>query len=180
MRIGMRVTVLLGVSFLSLCFAQTKNAATAPAKIEPSTGKAMCAALSVSDFAKAGVPITATASQNSDDETNAYCGFQGKSGSAELDVFLPAGDSSVQAIGVERTVYGEVGGHFEPVTLAGVDSAQINLAVPGKKPSAGIVVRRGLAVFTLNLPAGPNAREQLLSLAQTVLSRLPPRDKSAK
>lgn len=124
--------------------------------------------------------MAATASQNSDDETNAYCGFQGKAGSAELDVFLPAGDTPVEAIGVERTVYGEVGGHFEPVTLAGVNSAQVNLAVPGKTPSAGIVVRRGLAVFTLNIPASPNARRQLLSLAQIVLSRLPARGKPAK
>jgi hypothetical protein len=180
MRVGMSLIVLLGGSLLCLSFAQRKDAAGTPARIEPSSGKAMCAILSVSDLAKAGVPMTAIAAQNSDDETNAYCGFQGKSGGAELDVFLPAGDTPEQAIGVERTVYGEVGGHFQPVTIAGVDSAQINLAVPGKKPSAGIVVRRGLAVFTLNIPANPHAREQLLSLAQTVLSRLPPRDKPAK
>ena len=180
MRIGMRMAVLLSACLVPPALAQTKNAPAAPAKIEPSTGKAMCAILSVSDFAKAGVPMAATASQNSDDETNAYCGFQGKGGSAELDVFLPAGDTPVEAIGVERTVYGEVGGHFEPVTLAGVNSAQVNLAVPGKTPSAGIVVRRGLAVFTLNIPASPNARRQLLSLAQIVLSRLPARGKPAK
>jgi hypothetical protein len=180
MRIGISAIVLLGFSLLSLPSAQTKSAGTTPAKVEPSSGKAMCAALSVSDFTKAGVPMTATADLNSDDETNAYCGFQGKTGRAELDIFLPAGDTAVQAIGVERTVYGEVGGRFQPITLAGVDSAQINLAVPGKKSAAGIVVRRGLAVFTLNIPSSPNAREQLLSLAQTVLSRLPPRDKPAK
>lgn len=174
------IIALLGGSLLSLGFAQKKNTGVRPAKIEPSSGKAMCAALSVSDFVKAGVPMTAIADQNSDDETNAYCGYNGKNGGAELDVFLPAGDTPIVAIGVERTIYGEAGGRFQPVTISGVDSAQISLAVPGKKPAAGIVVRRGLAVFSLYIPPSPNAREQLVSLAQTVLSRMPPRDKPAK
>lgn len=180
MRIRMGVIVLLGVSLLPLAFAQKKNTTGAPTKIEASSGKAMCAALSLSDFVKAGVPMTAIADQNSDDETNAYCGYNGKNGGAELDIYLPAGDTPVVAIGVERTIYGEAGGRFQPVTISGVDSAQINLAVPGKKPAAGIVVRRGLAVFSLYIPPSPSAREQLLSLAQTVLSRLPPRGKAAR
>lgn len=179
MRIGMSVILLLGVS-ISVGFAQRKNTGTAPTKIEASSGKAMCAVLSVSDLTKAGVPMTAIAAQNSDDETNAYCGFEGKRGSAELDVFLPAGDTPEQAIGVERTIYGEAGGRFQPISVPGADSAQVNLALPGKKPAAGIAVRRGLAVFALYIPTSPNAREQLFSLAQTVLSRLPPRDKPTK
>lgn len=182
MRVGISVIVFLAASLL-LGLPQKKNASLAPVKIEPSSGKTMCAALSVSDFVKAGVPMTATAAQNSDDETNAYCGYQGKSGSAELDIFFPAGDTPVAAIGTERTIYGEAGGHFTPISIPnveGVQSAQICLTVPGKKPAAGIVVRKDLAVFALYIPANPNAREQLLSLAQTVLSRLPPRDKPAK
>lgn len=179
MRIGLSVIVLFVTPLVSLSFAQTKVASSSPTKIEPSSGKAMCAILSISDFTKAGVPLTATAAQNSDDETNAYCGYEGKSDSGELDIFLPAGDTPVQAIGVERTVYGEVGGRFQPVMIAGTNSAQINLSVPGKKPAASIVVRRGLAVFALYIPPNPNARQQLLSLAQTILSRLP-HDKSAK
>lgn len=180
MTLRMSVIVMLGAAFLPVGSAQKKDTPAVPAKIEPSSGKAMCAALSVTDFVKAGVPMTAIADQSSDDETNAYCGFQGKNGGAELDIFLPAGDTEVVAIGVERTIYGEAGGRFQPVSVPGVDSAQINLSVPGKKPRAGVVVRRGLAVVSLYIPANPNAREQLLSLAQTVLSRLPPRDKSAK
>lgn len=180
MTLRMSIVVMFGAACLLTGSAQKKNTVPGPAKIEPSSGKAMCAALSVADFVKAGVPMTAVADQSSDDETNAYCGFQGKNGGAELDIFLPAGDTPVVAIGVERTIYGEAGGRFQPITVPGVDSAQINLAVPGKKPAAGIVVRRGLAVFALYILPSPNAREQLLSLAQTVLSRLPPRDKAAK
>lgn len=180
LRISVIVIALLGATFFSVGSAQKKETPAVPAKIDPSSGKAMCAALSVADFVKAGVPMTAVADQSSDDETNAYCGFQGKNGGAELDIFLPAGDTPVVAIGVERTIYGEAGGRFQPITVAGVDSAQISLAVPGKKPKAGIVVRRGLAVFSLYIPPNANAREQLLSLAQTILSRLPPRDKAAK
>lgn len=180
MRIGMSFVTVLGAVLLPLAFAQNKKTANAPTTIEPSSGKAMCSALLLADFTKAGVPMTSIATQSSDDETNAYCGFNGKAGSAELDVFLPAGDTPVVAIGVERTIYGEAGGRFQPITVPGVDSAQINLAVPGKRPAAGIVVRRGLAVFALYIPISPNARQQLLSLAQTVLSRLPPRDTPAK
>lgn len=180
MRVGTPVIALLGAFLLSPALAQKKSAIVAAAQIKPSSGRAMCAALSVSDFVKAGVPMTATAAQNSDDETNAYCGYQGKSGSAELDIFFPAGDTPVAAIGTERTIYGEAGGHFTSVSIPnveGVQSAQICLTVPGKKPAAGIVVRKDLVVFALYIPANPSAREQLLSLAQTVLSRLPPRDR---
>lgn len=178
MRISVFTSAIL-VVFLFSAVGQ-KKPAPAASKIAPSSGKAMCAALSVSDFVKAGVPMIAIATQSSDDESNAYCGFQGKSGSAELDIFLPAGDTPEQAIGVERTIYGEAGGRFQPISVQGADSAQINLTLPGKKPAAGIAVRRGLAVFAVYIPESPNAREQLLSLAQTVLSRLPPRDKSTK
>lgn len=182
MRIGMSTIIFLAASLL-LGLAQKKSAPPPASRVTPSSGKGMCAALSVADFVKAGVPMSATAAQNSDDETNAYCGYNGKEGSAELDIFLPAGDTPEQAIGVERTVYGEAGGHFTPISIPGVQgvqSAQICLAVPGKKPAAGIVVRKDLAVFALYIPANPNAREQLELLAQTVLSRLSPRDRPAK
>jgi len=47
------------------------------------------------------------------------------------------------------------------------------MAVPGKSPSASIAVRKGTAVFTLNIPAStPQASQQLLTLATTVLTRL--------
>lgn len=176
----MTLVLLPAALLLSPGILQAQHGAPPPTKISPSTGKDMCAVLSPADFTKAGVTVTGAAGQNSDDATNAYCEYQDKDGKVELDIFYPAGDTAVAAIGTERTVYGEVGGHFQPVTVPDTDSAQINLAVPGKKPSASIVVRRGFAVFTLNIPANPKARQQLLSLAQTVLGRLQPRDKSTK
>lgn len=180
MRLPMSVIVVSAALLLSPSILQAQHGAPPVTKISPSTGKDMCAALAPADFAKAGVIMDATGMQSSDDATNAYCGYKGKTGEAEFDIFYPAGDNAVAAIGTERTIYGEVGGHFQPISVPGTDSAQINLAVPGKKPAASIVVRRGLAVFALYIPPGPNARQQLLSLAQTVFGRLPPRDKPAK
>lgn len=173
----MRILALIAavlVVFSSPAFGQ-KKPAPAAVKIAPSSGKAMCSVLSLDDLTKAGVAVTSVAAQSSDDSTNAYCGFYAKSGDVEFDIFNPAGDTPVAVIGTERTIYGEAGGRFTPVSIPdvqGVQSAQICLAVPGKKPAAGIVVRKNLAVFALYIPAGPRAREQLLALAKTVIGRL--------
>ncbi|MGC1106944.1 MAG: hypothetical protein WA876_10425 [Candidatus Acidiferrales bacterium] len=179
MRLPMSVN-LPAALFLLVGVSQAQHGTAPNTQITPSSGKDMCAVLSPVDFTKAGVSVTGAGGQSNDDSTNAYCEYQDKDGKVELDIFYPAGDTAAAAIGTERTVYREVGGHFQPVSVPGTDSAQINLAVPGKKLSASIVVRRGTAVFTLNIPQNANARQQLLSLAQTALGRLPPRDKSAK
>jgi hypothetical protein len=72
----------------------------------------------------------------------------------------------------EKTVLGEGGGRYEPVKLAGADSAQISSAMPDLPHSAGIVVRKGRAVFDIVIPKGPKARDQLMALAGQVLSRI--------
>jgi len=53
-----------------------------------------------------------------------------------------------------------------PISVSGADSAAINLAVPGKSPAAGICVRKNLAVFSIDIPQNPQAREQLVTLAK--------------
>ena len=103
-----------------------------------------------------------------DDQASAYCVYDSKNGKVELDIFYPAADSAEGAKGTEKTVLAEVGGKFEPVSLPGADSATINLAVPGKIPSASICVRKNVAVFTLNIPQSPQSREQLLALSQLI------------
>ncbi len=144
----------------------------ASAKIAPHSGKELCSALTIADYNKAGVPVTALKEANLDNDANAYCVYDSKNGKVEFDIFYPAGESADNAKGTERTVLAEVGGKFESMQMAGADSAEINLAVPGKQPSASIAVRWKTAVFTLNIPAGSNARQQLTNLAETALSRL--------
>jgi hypothetical protein len=161
-------TVLFGL-LLSLSLPQTKSSAPV---VQPASGKEMCAALMPVDFTRAGVPVSALLNANTDDNDSAYCVYDGKTGKVEFDIFYPAGDKPDAVKGVEKTVLAEVGGKFTPVPLPGADSAQISLAVPGKQPSASIAVRKSAAVFTVNIPQGPNARQQLLTLAQTVLTRL--------
>ena len=70
---------------------------------------------------------------------------------------------------VEKTVLGEVGGKYESIQIAGADDAQIVLAAG---QTASIVVRRGKAVFDINIPKSAEARRQLLALAQIVLGRI--------
>jgi hypothetical protein len=163
------INVLL--SLASLGFPQAKPSTPA---VQPSSGKEMCAALTPADFTKAGVAVSALSAANTDDSESAYCVYDSKAGKVELDIFYPAGDTPNAVKGVEKTVLAEIGGKFTPVPLPGSDAAQINLAVPGKQPAASIAVRRNSAVFALSIPQSSNVREQLLSLAQTVLSRLQP------
>jgi hypothetical protein len=140
--------------------------------IVPSSGKQLCSALTPADFTKAGVPVSALRDANVDDSASAYCVYDSKAGKVEFDIFYPAGDTPEAAKGTEKTVLAEVGGRFENIKLTGADSASINLAVPGKQPSASMAVRWKTAVFTIGIPANANAREQLSKLSQTVLMRL--------
>jgi hypothetical protein len=155
------------------CFvAVMLTSATFAGTVSPSSGKELCSALAPADFTKAGVTVTALKDANLDSDSNAYCVFESKAGKVEFDIFYPAGETPSDAAGTEKTVLAEVGGKFESIQIPGTDSAAINLNVPGKQPSASVAVQRKTAVFTINIPAGANARQQLTALAQTVLSRL--------
>jgi hypothetical protein len=115
-------------------------------------------ALAPADFNKVSVPVTALREANVDDQASTYCVYDSKNGKVELDIFYPAGDSPESAKGIEKTVLAQVGSKFESITLPGVDSATINLAVAGKIPSASICVRKNVAVFILNIPQSPQSR----------------------
>jgi hypothetical protein len=140
--------------------------------ITPSSGKAMCSALTPADFTKAGVPVSALGEANLDGNDGAYCVYQSKAGKVEFDIFFPAGNTPKEVSATEDTVLGEGGGKSEPVKLAGADDAQISMAMPGQPASAAIVVRRGKAVFDILIPRSAKARQQLLDLAQIILGRL--------
>lgn len=137
--------------------------------VAPSSGKEMCSALSPADFTKAGVPVSALRQANLDGTDGAYCVYESKAGNVEFDIFFPAGANPGDVLATEKTVLGEVGSKAESVSIAGADAAQIPMTTD---KTASIVVRKGKAVFDINIPKSANARQQLLELAQIVLSRL--------
>lgn len=140
-------------------------------KIAPSTGKAMCSALAPADFMKVGVAISRMATPNADNNENVYCTYEGKVKKVEFDIFYPAGETVDEAKNAERAAMGSIGGNFAPVHPAGADEAHSN-ALHGYQGSASIVVRKGTAVFDINIPEGPKAEQQLDELARIVLSRM--------
>src|SRR5262245_1555193 len=156
--------------FASVLIAgMTYAAALAQSAITPSSGKALCAALTPADFTKAGVPVSALRQANLDGTDGAYCVYESKAGNVEFDIFFPAGPTPGDVAATEKTVLGEVGGKFESIQIAGADAARIILT---DVQTASIVVRKGKAVFDINIPKNANARQQLVALAQIVLNRL--------
>jgi hypothetical protein len=140
-------------------------------KIAPSSGKTMCSALTPADFTKVGVDVSRLGSANADSKENVYCTYEGKAKKVEFDIFYPAGETVDEAKNAERASMGDIGGKFGPVRLAGADEAHSNAAHPNAG-SASIVVRKGTAVFDINIPEGAKAEQQLEELARTVLNRM--------
>jgi hypothetical protein len=140
--------------------------------IVPSSGKAMCSALAPADFSKAGVPVIALKEANLDGNDGAYCVYSSNAGKVEFDIFFPAGKNAAEISATQKTVLGEGGSRFQRIALSGAEDAQISLAMPDLPGSAGMVVRKGKAVFDIVVPRGTNAQKQLVALAQVVLGRL--------
>jgi len=135
--------------------------------IKPSSGEALCSALTPADFNKAGVPVSKLYPPHPDSSEGAYCVYESKAGKVEFDIFFPAGANSVEVSNTERAAVQDAGGKYERVRLDGADNAQISLTA-----DAIIVVRKGKAVFDIGIPKTSNSRQQLLALAQVVLVRL--------
>ena len=140
--------------------------------VAPSTGKALCSALTPADFTKTGVPVQALSQANLDGNDGAYCVYQSKAGKVEFDIFFLAGKTPQEVSATEKTVLGEGGAKYEHLQLPGADDAQISMALADQPASALIVVRKGKAVFDIMIPRSPGARQQLQQLAQIVLGRL--------
>jgi hypothetical protein len=145
------------------------SAQSPPTVITPSSGKAMCSALTPADFTKAGVAVSALRNANLDGTDGAYCVYESKSGNVEFDIFFPAGANPNEVNATENTVVAEIGAPSQGIPLPGATSAHIALEA-GK--SACLVARKGSAVFAISIPKNANARTQLLALAQTVLGRI--------
>jgi hypothetical protein len=159
------------LTFFGVCFfalaSGPAGAQPGANSIKPSSGKALCSALTPADFTKAGVPVSALNPPNIDGDSGAYCVYASKAGKVEFDIFFPAGANSQEVSDTERATVGDAGGKYETVRLDGADRAQISLTA-----DAIIVVRKGKVVFDIGIPKSGNARQQLLALAQVVLLRL--------
>ncbi len=130
-------------------------------------------ALTVDDLRAVGLQpdLSAPDVNTEPDGRSVYCSFtsaSGAMGGIEYDAFL-----NDDPLACQLTVMGEGTGSYAPADLAGVDDSLISLsAVSGGPPFATIVARRGNLVFTIAIPPGPNARDQLTRLAQSALERL--------
>jgi len=86
----------------ALALAAASAAAQAGAhSVAPSTGKAMCSALTPADFTKAGVPVQSLSQANLDGNDGAYCVYQSKAGKVEFDIFFLAGKTPQEVIATE-------------------------------------------------------------------------------
>jgi len=143
----------------------------APPPIQPGSGAKMCDALTPADLKAQGLAPDAKTTVNVPEPISAYCTYAGRSGATggiELDVFAAGAD----ALDTQKTILGELSG-MKPAGYPGVDESLMNLeAVSGGPKFAVLVVRKAGLVFTLSLPSGPKAKDQLFALAKLVLGRL--------
>src|SRR5262245_28513246 len=118
----------LSISFLmiTVTLAAACGFAHAQGTIKPSSGKALCSALTPEDFTKAGVAVSALRQANLDGSDGAYCVYDSKAGNVEFDIFFPAGGSAAEVKATETTVLSEVGLTLQPVPLPGADAAHIS------------------------------------------------------
>jgi hypothetical protein len=138
------------------------------------SGAKMCAALKAEDFKAVGLDPDPTPPRppNSTEPTGAYCTYTKAfpiAGGLEFDIF----DGESDPAGVVKTMVGEGGGKQTPAGMAGVDESLLS-QVPGDKghTMASLVVRHRRLVFGITIPQSPKAKEQLLALADLVLSRV--------
>jgi hypothetical protein len=132
----------------------------------------MCSALIPADFTKGGVPESRLKTYNLDDNKSAYCIYDGDATKIELDIFCPAGDTPAEGQNAARAARSAIGGSFEPVRVAGADEASTNASSRRGTDSASIVLRRGTTVFNISIPNSAPARQRLVRLSETVISRL--------
>lgn len=158
---------ILGV-ILAGCSGRAAPANTGPTASVASDGKlGMCALLTGADLRAVGLapeldPPTANVQ---DGGQSAWCDY---SDAIEFDIFV-----SDDPVAVQKTIFAEADNETtEPAGLTGADASFIGPPATSGGPS-NIVVRKGKMVFELSIPPGAQARDQLLSVARTVLKRLP-------
>lgn len=131
-------------------------------------GGHLCEMLGAGDFSAAGVVGAGTPKASSDEAGGYYCVYSGTSGATggiEFEAFT--GDP----VGTYQTIEGETGTLTElsASDLPGADQAGVNLNAASAM--AVIVVRSGQMTFDLYVPAGAQAKSQLIGLAALVIQR---------
>jgi hypothetical protein len=133
----------------------------------------MSAALTADDLRAQGLtPERGVPEVNADGADSIYCTWTeaaGAQGGIELDIWYPAGDSRETF----SNVIAEAGGALSPAGLPGADESLFDIPAPDAV-FAGITVRARQLVFSLAIPNGRRAQEQLLYLSALVLRRLAP------
>jgi hypothetical protein len=131
-------------------------------------GGRLCEMLGAGDFSAAGVEGAGTPKASSDESGGYYCVYSGTSGATggiEFEAFT--GDP----VGTYQTIEGETGTLTElsASDLPGADEAGVNLNAASAM--AVIVVRTGQLTFDIYVPAGAQAKSQLIGLAALVIQR---------
>src|SRR5688500_4439530 len=135
------------------------------------TMEQLCALLTPADWTAAGLQDAGPPEMDEDGPGtgSAYCIYNGRpvaSGGLELDVFV------APTLGDAQLTYGQILQSIPDPTapnLSGVDEAAINTNI---EPGFGaILVRAEKLVLTITLPTTPAAEDQLISLANLVVSR---------
>jgi hypothetical protein len=141
------------------------------------SAQSLCAAITVDDLRAVGLQPDLDApvvnpGDDADGSAGAYCSYTRASvaaGGIEFDVFYDD-----DPLAVQRTILGEGGGAATPASLEGADECLLGRSImPGEAAHASIVVRRANCVFTIAIPDGPDADDQLRALARLALQRLP-------
>ena len=136
----------------------------------------MAAALTADDLRQYGLepeldPAEVGIGQEDEGDNGVYCGWtraNGAQGGIELDLW--AGEDADATF---TTCLANQTGETRSAGLAGADQSVIGLSVrSGFGPFASITVIRGELVFSLAIPTGERARDQLMGLAALVLQRL--------
>ena len=130
-------------------------------------GGNFCGLLGPGDFAAVGVSGARTPTKNSDGPADAYCvyaGVSGATGGVEFDIFTGDPIASYRQIVSNAALIADTTGD-----LPGVDAVGTVMNGPGNMAAIG--VQKGRMTFDIDIPAGPNARTQLIALAKLVLER---------
>jgi hypothetical protein len=160
----------------ALCLLILLVAVTAVAdpQVKLGTGGKMCAALTAADFKAVGLAPDPAPPRppNSTEPGGAYCTYTKawvKDGGIEFDIF----DSGSDAKATLATILGDAG-PAKPAGLTGVEESVLNLSADagGTTRHAFLAVRDKGLVFTIAIPTGPKAKEQLFALARLVLDRV--------
>ena len=145
----------------------TQAPVTTSAPGELPSAQELCGLLTTEDWSQFGYVTAASPEINSDGPGTAYCVYAGTSGATgglEFDAFVAAAEDEAQ--GTYDTIISG-GPEMTPLDAANADS----VAISTEGEYAVIVARTGRFTFSISLPTGDDAENELMTLANTVVTR---------